>query len=48
MRKETQCIHEGYYPENGQPRVAPIAMSTAFRYDTTEQVGDLFDLKDNG
>lgn len=48
MRKETQCIHEGYYPENGQPRVAPIAMSTAFRYDTTEQVGDLFDLKDDG
>lgn len=48
MRKETQCIHEGYYPKNGEPRVAPINMSTAFRYDTTEQVGDLFDLKDNG
>lgn len=48
MRKETQCIHEGYYPKNGEPRVAPITMSTAFRYDTTEQVGDLFDLKDNG
>ncbi len=48
MKKETQCIHEGYYPKNGEPRVLPIAMSTAFRYDTTEQVGDLFDLKDNG
>lgn len=48
MKKETQCIHEGYYPANGEPRVLPIAMSTAFRYDTTEQVGDLFDLKDNG
>ncbi len=48
MRKETQCIHEGYYPKNGQPRVLPITMSTAFRYDTTEQVGDLLDLKDDG
>lgn len=48
MKKETQCIHEGYYPKNGAPRVAPITMSTAYRYDTTEQVGDLFDLKDNG
>ncbi len=48
MKKETQCIHEGYYPQNGQSRVVPITMSTAFRYDTTEQVGDLFDLKDNG
>lgn len=48
MKKETQCIHEGYRPKNGEPRVVPIAMSTAFRYDTTEQVGDLFDLKDSG
>lgn len=48
MKKETQCIHEGYYPKNGEPRVMPITMSTAFRYDTTEQVGDLFDLKDSG
>lgn len=48
MKKETQCIHEGYYPKNGEPRVMPITMSTAFRYDTTEQIGDLFDLKDNG
>ncbi|MCM1368429.1 MAG: PLP-dependent transferase [Roseburia sp.] len=48
MKKETQCIHEGYYPKNGESRVVPITMSTAFRYDTTEQVGDLFDLKDNG
>lgn len=48
MKKETQCIHEGYYPKNGESRVLPITMSTAFRYDTTEQVGDLFDLKDNG
>lgn len=48
MRKETQAIHEGYTPKNGESRVAPIIMSTAFRYDTAEQVGDLFDLKDNG
>lgn len=48
MKKDTQCIHEGYSPANGQSRVLPITMSTAFRYDTAEQVGDLFDLKDNG
>ena len=48
MKKDTQCIHEGYAPSNGQSRVLPITMSTAFRYDTAEQVGDLFDLKDNG
>ena len=48
MKKETQAIHAGYYPKNGQPRVAPITMSTAFRYDTAEQVGDLFDLKESG
>ncbi len=48
MKIESKVIHEGYHPKNGEPRVAPIAMSTAFRYDTAEQVGDLFDLKDNG
>lgn len=48
MRKETQAIHCGYTPKNGESRVAPITMSTAFRYDTAEQVGDLFDLKDSG
>ena len=48
MKKDTQCIHEGYVPSNGQSRVLPITMSTAFRYDTAEQVGDLFDLKDDG
>ncbi len=48
MRKETQAIHEGYTPKNGESRVVPITMSTAFRYETAEQVGDLFDLKDNG
>ncbi len=48
MRKETQAIHCGYAPKNGQPRVVPITMSTSFRYETAEQVGDLFDLKDNG
>lgn len=48
MKKETQCIRGGYKAANGEPNVAPIVMSTAFRYDTTEEIGKLFDLEANG
>lgn len=48
MKKETQCVRAGYRAKNGEPNVTPIAMSTAFRYDSTEHIGDLFDLKDAG
>ncbi len=45
---ETKCVQAGYDPKNGDPRVLPIAMSTTFKYESTEQVGDLFDLKADG
>lgn len=44
MRVETQCIHEGYTPKNGETRVLPIYQSTTYKYDSTEHVGKLFDL----
>lgn len=48
MRIETKCLHEGYSPKNGEPRVLPICQSTTFTYDSTEKIGELFDLKDSG
>lgn len=44
MKFETQCIHEGYYPENGQPRVMPIVQSTTYRFDSTDHIAALFDM----
>lgn len=48
MHKETQCLHAGYTPGNGQPRVLPINQSTTFTYDSSEEIGKLFDLKASG
>lgn len=48
MRIETKCLHEGYHPQNGEPRVLPIYQSTTFTYDSTEHIGQLFDLKAAG
>ena len=48
MKTETKCVQAGYDPKNGEPRVLPISMSTTFRYDSTKEVGDLFDLKADG
>ncbi len=48
MRIETQCLHEGYTPGNGETRVLPIYQSTTYVYDSTEHVGDLFDLTAEG
>lgn len=45
---ETKCIQEGYKPKNGESRVLPIHQSTTFKYDSSEQVGKLFDLEENG
>lgn len=45
---ETKCIQEGYQPKNGEPRVLPIYQSTTFKYDSSEQVGRLFDLAEDG
>lgn len=48
MHINTKCIQEGYKPANGDPRVLPIYQSTTYRYDSSETLGDLFDLKAPG
>ena len=48
MHIETQCLHEGYKPGNGQPRALPIYQSTTYTYDSTEHIGQLFDLTADG
>lgn len=45
---DTVCVQAGWQPKNGEPRVLPIFQSTTFLYDSTEHVGDLFDLKAPG
>ena len=45
---ETICIHGGWKPTKGEPQQLPIYQSTTFKYDTSEQMARLFDLKDNG
>ncbi|ARP50758.1 MULTISPECIES: O-acetylhomoserine aminocarboxypropyltransferase/cysteine synthase family protein [Caproicibacterium] len=45
---DTLCIHAGYSPKNGEPRVVPIVQSTTFRYTTAEAMGRLFNLEDSG
>ena len=44
----TLCVQAGYEPKNGEPRVLPIIQSTTFKYDSSEQMGNLFDLKESG
>jgi O-acetylhomoserine (thiol)-lyase len=44
----TNCIQAGYTPKNGEPRVIPIIQSTTFKYDTSEDMGKLFDLEASG
>lgn len=48
MKIETKCLHAGYEPKNGEPRVLPIYQSTTYKYDSTEFVGQLFDLTAEG
>lgn len=48
MNIDTKCVQAGYQPKNGEARVLPIYQSTTFRYDTPEEMGDLFDLKKSG
>lgn len=48
MKKETKCIQAGYEPKNGEPRMIPIIQSTTFKYDTSEDMGKLFDLEAEG
>ena len=48
MNVETKCLHAGYEPKNGEPRTLPIYQSTTYKYDSTEYVGQLFDLSVEG
>ena len=48
MKFDTNCLHAGYRPGNGQPRNIPIIQSTTFRYETSEDMGKLFDLEASG
>ena len=48
FKKETKCIQSGYKPGNGEARVLPIYQSTTFKYDSSDQMGRLFDLEESG
>ena len=48
MERETLSIHAGYEPKNGESRLLPIVQSTTFKYDTSEDMGKLFDLEASG
>ena len=48
MRIETNCVQAGYTPQNGEPRVLPIVQSTTYKYESSEQMGRLFDLEESG
>ena len=45
---ETKCLHSGYAPKNGEPRQIPIVQSTTFKYETSDEMGKLFALEENG
>lgn len=47
-RIETKCVQSGYQPAKGEPRILPIIQSTTFKYDTSDQMGKLFDLEEEG
>ena len=48
LKPDTTCIHAGYEPKNGEPRVVPIAQSTTYTYDSAKTMGKLFDLEADG
>ncbi len=45
---DTRCVHAGYTPRKGEPRQLPVIQSTTFKYETSDQMGRLFDLEDAG
>lgn len=47
-RVETKCIQSGYEPKNGEPRIIPIIQSTTFKYESSDEMGALFDLEKEG
>ena len=48
MKIETKCIQAGYEPKNGESRMIPIIQSTTFKYDSSAEMGKLFDLEKSG
>ena len=48
LKRATLCVQAGWQPKNGEARVLPIVQSTTFKYDNTEEMADLFDLKKEG
>lgn len=48
MNIESLCVQGTYQPQNGEPRVVPIVQSTTYKYDSSQEMGDLFDLKSSG
>lgn len=48
MNLDTICVQGAYKPKSGEPRVIPIVQSTTFKYESSEAMGDLFDLKASG
>lgn len=47
-RIETKCIQSGWEPKNGEPRIVPIVQSTTFKYESSDEMGALFDLEKAG
>ncbi len=47
-RVETKCIQSGWEPKNGEPRILPIVQSTTFKYESSDEMGALFDLEKDG
>lgn len=48
MKIATKAVQSGYTPKNGEPRVLPIYQSTTFKYDSSNEMGSLFDLEASG
>ena len=48
MKPATKCIHSGYAPKNGEPRQLPVYQSTTYKYDSSVEMGKLFDLEAEG
>ena len=48
LKKSTLCVHGGWEPKNGESRQLPIIQSTTFKYDNSEEMAMLFDLKKEG
>lgn len=48
MKIDSICVQGTYKPKNGEPRVVPIIQSTTYKYDSSVEMGNLFDLKESG